>query len=512
MAPMALSDSKVNNDKSCSKTFLTNYETLKKQYDDLIFKLHETEFKAATYKRGLTTVEAQLVTHRKNEEKEGIDFKIEKFENASKELDKQLGSQITDNSKKGLGYHAVPPPHPLIYNDPTKLDLSYSGLEEFQQPEFEGYGLRANKSVCENYSNETKKNSDAPLIEEWVYDNEDEVESPVVVEKKTVVPTIPKVDVVVRHPKQTRKTQFSEIVTGNPETYLKVSVRSNSLEDKKVWREEHFILPIQVSTARVDVSTAKDYKVHNSNWFVLLVHKLSTANEESQNNTASFVVNTATLNRIKTYEGYELNNNMTGDLEEPWSDNGSDIDGFCNGGELPEMVRVGCMTYFQDHKWYDELVDGKFKLKSSFENFHELDHDVLVKLEECWWKVNAHEVAPFTRWENYGQGPHANAKTKRAYDHYLDINCIFGRNYGADNTDNTQDNQEHKKEHHDPSTYRVRRFVMIKYSFDTDDEYIAIKEHECSDHSKTNIDTCQAYRELFCIMDEGWLVKKACDE
>ncbi|GJY99763.1 hypothetical protein Tco_0517193 [Tanacetum coccineum] len=215
---------------------------------------------------------------------------------------------------------------------------------------------------------------------------------------------------------------------------------------------------------------------------------------------------------IKTYEGYELNNNMTGDLEEPWSDNGSDIDGFCNRGELPEMVRVGCMTYFQDHKWYDELVDGKLKLKSSFKNFHELDHDVLVKLEECWWKVNAHEVAPFTRWENYGQGPYANAKTKRAYDPYLDINCIFGRNYGANNTGNTQDNQELKKEHHDPSTYRVRRFEMIKYSFDADDEYVAIKEHECSDHSKTNIDTCQAYRELFCIMDEGWLVKKACDE
>ncbi|GKC23724.1 ribonuclease H-like domain-containing protein [Tanacetum coccineum] len=234
MAPMALSDSEV---KTCSKTCLTNYETLKKQYDDLIFKLHETEFKAISYKRGLDTVEAQLVTYRKNEvlfseevvvlkrevgvkqyeinmlktefekvkqEKEGIDFKIEKFENASKDLDKLLGSQITDNSKKGLGYNAVPPPHPLIYNRPNKLDLSYSGLEEFQQPEFEGYGLRANKSVCENSSNETKKNSDAPLIEEWVFDNEDEVESPVVVEKKIVVPTIPKVNVV--RPKQQEKS------------------------------------------------------------------------------------------------------------------------------------------------------------------------------------------------------------------------------------------------------------------------------------------------------------------
>ncbi|GKB39281.1 hypothetical protein Tco_0884223 [Tanacetum coccineum] len=156
MAPMALSDSKV---KTCSKTCLTNYETLKKQYDDLIFKLHETEFKEINYKRGLDTVEAQLVTYRNNavlfseevavlkrevgvktyefnmlktefekvkQEKEGIDFKIEKFGKASKDLDQ--------------------------------------------------------------------------LLEKCVSDNEDEVESPLVVEKKIVVPTIPKVDVV--RPKQ----------------------------------------------------------------------------------------------------------------------------------------------------------------------------------------------------------------------------------------------------------------------------------------------------------------------
>ncbi|GJS68053.1 hypothetical protein Tco_0682618 [Tanacetum coccineum] len=220
---MDLSDSKVNNDKSCSKSCLKNYETLKKQYDDLLAKLLQTEFKTSTYKRGLDTVKAQLVTYRKNEvlfseevvvlkrevgckqykinmlktefekikkEKEGMDFRIEKFENALKDLDKLLGSQIIYNSKKGLGYHAVPPPHPLIYNAPTKLDLSYSGLDEYKEPEFEGYGLRANKSVCEISSNETKKNSDAPLIEEWVFDNEDEVESPIIVEKKIVVPTI----------------------------------------------------------------------------------------------------------------------------------------------------------------------------------------------------------------------------------------------------------------------------------------------------------------------------------
>ncbi|GJT88125.1 putative ribonuclease H-like domain-containing protein [Tanacetum coccineum] len=67
MALMAFSDSEVYNDKTCSKTCLKNYETLKKQCDDLIVKLNQTEFTAATYKRGLATVEEQLITYKKNE-------------------------------------------------------------------------------------------------------------------------------------------------------------------------------------------------------------------------------------------------------------------------------------------------------------------------------------------------------------------------------------------------------------------------------------------------------------
>ncbi|GJW61638.1 putative ribonuclease H-like domain-containing protein [Tanacetum coccineum] len=185
MALMAFSDSEVYTDKTCSKTCLKNYETLKKQCDDLIVKLNQTEFTAATYKRGLATVEAQLITYRKNEvlfseevavlkrevackdyeinvlksefekvkqEKDGIEFKIEKFDKASKDLDQLLGSQITDKSKKGLGYSAVPPPHPLIYNRPKKLDLSYSGLDEFKEPEFKGYGPENKEQVSQDKS------------------------------------------------------------------------------------------------------------------------------------------------------------------------------------------------------------------------------------------------------------------------------------------------------------------------------------------------------------------------
>ncbi|GJZ81510.1 hypothetical protein Tco_0646504 [Tanacetum coccineum] len=219
-------DSEVYTDKTCSKTCLKNYKTLKKQCDDLIVKLNQTEFTAATYKRGLATVEEQLITYRKNEvlfseevavlkrevackdyeinvlksefekvkqEKEGIEFKIEKFDKASKDLDKLLGSQITDKSKKGLGYSAVPPPHPLIYNRPKKLDLSYSGLDEFKEPEFKAYGSEDSNQksnvVCDKKSDDSKENSDDSLVKEQVSkDTSSFVESSLNVDKETVFP------------------------------------------------------------------------------------------------------------------------------------------------------------------------------------------------------------------------------------------------------------------------------------------------------------------------------------
>ncbi|GJW28765.1 hypothetical protein Tco_0045640 [Tanacetum coccineum] len=105
-----------------------------------------------------------------------LEIKIDKFENASKSLDKLIGSQISDNNRKGVGYNVVPPPPTGLFSPPT-IDLSISGFKEFQQPEFEGYGVNVNKSVSENSSNVIKKTNGALIIEDWVSDcDEDECE------------------------------------------------------------------------------------------------------------------------------------------------------------------------------------------------------------------------------------------------------------------------------------------------------------------------------------------------
>ncbi|GJZ55054.1 ribonuclease H-like domain-containing protein [Tanacetum coccineum] len=294
MALMAFTDSEVSNDKSCSKSCLQNYEALKKQYDDLLVKLDDTAFKASTYKRGLSILEGQIIKYKESkvlfseeiallkrsvghteylmgllktelekvkEEKEGFEFKIAKFEKSSKDLDQLLASQITDKSKKGFGYNAVPSPHPLILNRPTPLDLSYSGLQEFKQLEVNEYGLRDANVItgCDKESDNSKENTDdslkqqqktdsslvksslkvdkdwkekffcpanqvreeepkkarenndAPIIEDWVSDDEEEVEPIPKVEKKTAIPTATKKESVKTEKPIRRSVRYAEL-------------------------------------------------------------------------------------------------------------------------------------------------------------------------------------------------------------------------------------------------------------------------------------------------------------
>ncbi|GJW71746.1 hypothetical protein Tco_0128663 [Tanacetum coccineum] len=108
------------------------------------------------------------------QEKKGIEFKFEKFDKASKDLDQLLWSQITDKSKKGLGYSAVPPPHLLIYNRPKKLDLSYSGLDKFKEPEFKGFGSE-DKQVSKDTSSFVE--SSLKVDKETIFSVDKKVES-----------------------------------------------------------------------------------------------------------------------------------------------------------------------------------------------------------------------------------------------------------------------------------------------------------------------------------------------
>nr|GFA54961.1 ribonuclease H-like domain-containing protein [Tanacetum cinerariifolium] len=106
------------------------------------------------------------------ETKKGIQLNVNELENASKSLNKVIECQIVDNCKKGLGYNAVPPPHTGLF-PPLKSDLSSTG--------------------------------DAPIIKDWVSDDEEEE-----VEKQEVKPSINRINFVKattdNNPKETVKT------------------------------------------------------------------------------------------------------------------------------------------------------------------------------------------------------------------------------------------------------------------------------------------------------------------
>ncbi|GJY63235.1 ribonuclease H-like domain-containing protein [Tanacetum coccineum] len=127
---------------------------------------------AATYKRGLASVEEQLVFYKKNEVifceqlavlKRDISYKDSEISMLKSELEKlkqekesnQLKIENFDNASKRL----------------LKFDLSNSSLEEFQQPEFEGYRPKTSKSVSENISTEVRESPDTPLFEKLVLDD-----------------------------------------------------------------------------------------------------------------------------------------------------------------------------------------------------------------------------------------------------------------------------------------------------------------------------------------------------
>ncbi|GJV51203.1 hypothetical protein Tco_1446944 [Tanacetum coccineum] len=201
--------------------------------------LSDTDFKAATYKRGSKEYQMGLLRA---------------------ELEK-----ITDKSKKGFGYNVVPSPHPLILNRPTTLDLSYSGLEEFKEPEVNEYGPRDSSLKptigCDKESDNSKENTDdsleqhqitdtetssvksslkvdkdwkekffypanhvrevepkkvrenndAPIIEDWVSDDEDDDEPNPKVEKKTVIPTATKKEFVKPEKPVKRSVRYAEM-------------------------------------------------------------------------------------------------------------------------------------------------------------------------------------------------------------------------------------------------------------------------------------------------------------
>ncbi|GJX06338.1 hypothetical protein Tco_0194270 [Tanacetum coccineum] len=220
------SDSEVSNDSTCSKSCLETVKVLKSQYEQLLKRFAKSELMVVAYKTN-------------------------KFENASKSLNKIIESQIVDNCKKGLGYNAVPPPLTRNFM-PLKPDLSFTGLEEFpNKPVVENSEAKASEAKPKA----VRKNNGAPIIEDWVSDSEEEN---VDCNYQRVVKPVWKIAKRVNHQNFAKKTHPCPKKNIVPRAVLMKS----GLVSINTTRQNISKTAVSVNTARQRVNIIKDKNVN----------------------------------------------------------------------------------------------------------------------------------------------------------------------------------------------------------------------------------------------------------
>ncbi|GJZ19795.1 ribonuclease H-like domain-containing protein [Tanacetum coccineum] len=283
-------DLEVFNDSICSKSCLETVELLKSQNDQLLKDLKKSELMVLGE---ITIRELRKKLKIVQKEKDGIQLNVDKFEHASKSLNKLIECQIVDNCKKGLGYenyNALPPPYIGIFMPPTP-ELSFTGLDEF-----------VNKPVVENckaMSSEEepkvfRKYDDALSVEEWVSGDEEEDMSQPKIEKKIVRPSI-----VMK--------EF-----GNPQIDLQdQGVIDSGCSRHMTWNMIENLVDHKVKVIRCDNGT--EFKNREMNQFCKRKGILRQFSAEAVN-TACYVQNRVLVVKPDNKTPYELFNGRTQNL------------------------------------------------------------------------------------------------------------------------------------------------------------------------------------------------------
>ncbi|GJY96391.1 hypothetical protein Tco_0513301 [Tanacetum coccineum] len=186
---------------------------------------------------------------------------------------------------------------------------------------------------------------------------------------------------------------------------------------------------------------------------------------------------------FKTYEDYkddliyEWNKDIPWVNEKPGTDTG---DGYCNGGNLPGAYHIGNSLHYQDLEWYKALEDSEpkdeaLKNKAIMEGLISDDESS----NDCWKRWKSHEIY----YHDYDEGEYENETHEEGHE----LCSIKTR---------------------EVPVCQIKRYKMIKYSFNDEEEYVAVKEDEYNDLTITSEEACRAYQEIFRMMDEGWMVTR----
>nr|GEU69256.1 reverse transcriptase domain-containing protein [Tanacetum cinerariifolium] len=121
---------------------------------------------------------------------------------------------------------------------------------------------------------------------------------------------------------------------------------------------------------------------------------------------------------------------------------------YCNGGDLPEVIRDGDMIYFESYQWYknleeDELKDKALISKAIFEGSKGID-------DEPSDNARTH-YSPSDEWEDFEHANHIRANSN--YNSYLDVSCIFNDHIRTNKDEIIQDKKELNNDEDDEIKY-----------------------------------------------------------
>nr|GEU81783.1 ribonuclease H-like domain-containing protein [Tanacetum cinerariifolium] len=199
---------------SCSKACTKSYATLQSHYEKLTDDFRKSQFDVISYKTGLESVEARLLSLGKKikkakQERDDLKLKLEKFQTSSKNLSQLLASQTNDKTglgyntqvftrfmfdcdefftsksdeslppspiydryQSGDGYHVVPPPYTGTFM-PPKPDLVFHTASNVNETVHTAFNVELSPTKHDTNLSHTHRPS-APIIKDWVFDSEDD--------------------------------------------------------------------------------------------------------------------------------------------------------------------------------------------------------------------------------------------------------------------------------------------------------------------------------------------------
>ncbi|GJV36721.1 hypothetical protein Tco_1409198 [Tanacetum coccineum] len=170
---------------------------------------------------------------------------------------------------------------------------------------------------------------------------------------------------------------------------------------------------------------------------------------------------------------------------------------FANHIEMDPFIKKVLQNFWKKNDDRRIFLIKDFGLKEANNNDEQENVDPelftydVERTKTCEDYVNKFDDEPEEPW-NYIRGPYANY-----YRNFLDMN--------------KQEDEERCElfDDQDLPVCNIKRFEMIKYSSGDDKEYVVVKEDEYNDLTSISEDACRAYQEIFCMMDEGWMVTRA---